>query len=87
MTTTSLPTQSAKDRIVDAIDIETFFYCKDEAEAKQLAKALMLEMSLPQGDIVFLEHNGLGARVRLRSYVHLPGDHYCWLEDNAEEKT
>ncbi len=49
MTATSLPTPSAKDRIVDAIDIETFFYCKDESEAKQLANALMAEMSLPAG--------------------------------------
>ena len=86
MTATSLPTPSAKDRIVDAIDIETFFYCKDESEAKQLANALMAEMSLPQGDIVFLEHNGLGARVRLRSYIHLPGDHYRWLESAPEEQ-
>jgi hypothetical protein len=87
MTANSLPTPSAKDRIVDAIDIETFFYCKDESEAKQLANSLMAEMSLPQGDIVFLEHNGLGARVRLRSYIHLPGDHYRWLEDAPREQS
>ena len=87
MTTTTLSTSSAKDKIVDAIDIETFFYCKDESEAKQLANTLMAEMSLPQGDIVFLEHNGLGARVRLRSYIHLPGDHYRWLEGTPGEQS
>ncbi len=74
----------ALDRVVDAIDIETFLYCKTEEEAKDLAEKLISELNLPHGDIVFLEHKGWGARVRLRSYIHRPGDHYRWLEQDGE---
>jgi len=70
----------ALDRVVDAVDIETFLYCKTEEEAKQLAEALALELNLPHGDIVFLEHKAWGARVRIRSYIHHPGDQYRWLQ-------
>jgi hypothetical protein len=69
----------ALDKVVDAIDIETFLYCKDEEEAKDLAQALLNELNFKHGDIVFLEHLGWGARVRLRAYLHRPGDHYRWL--------
>ncbi len=72
---------NALDRVVDAIDIETFLFCKSEEEAKELAERLSAELNLPHGNIVFLEHKGWGARVRLRSYIHRPGDHYRWLED------
>ncbi|HNT55106.1 MAG TPA: hypothetical protein PKG95_10370 [Anaerolineaceae bacterium] len=65
--------------VVDALDIETFLYCKDEDEAKILAEALAAELGLPHGDVVFVEHRGAGARVRIRSYIHHPGDHYRWL--------
>ena len=74
----------ALDRVVDAIDIETFLYCKSEEEAKELAEALTNELNLPHGDIVFLEHKAYGARVSLRSYIHRPGDHYRWLEKGGE---
>jgi hypothetical protein len=70
----------ALDQVVDALDIETFFFCENEEEAKELARLLIHELNLPSGDIVFLEHRGLGARVRIRSYIHHPGDHYRWLE-------
>jgi hypothetical protein len=73
------------DRVVDAIDIETFIYCKTEDEARRLAEDLIREMNLPHGDIVFLEQRGNGARVRLRTYVHHPGDHYGWLEPSEEK--
>lgn len=73
----------ASDRIVDAIDIETYFYCESEEEARTLAEQLAVELNLPHGDIVFLEHRGWGARVRLRSYIHHPGDHYRWMEPKA----
>ncbi len=73
----------AMDRVIDTIDIETFLYCKDEEEAKELAEALAHELNLNQPGIVFLEHKGLGARVRIRSYVHRPGDHYRWLEEGG----
>ncbi len=67
-------------RVVDAIDLETFLSCKDEEEAKELSQLLVQELNLRLGDIVFLEHEGWGARVRLRTYIHRPGDHYQWLE-------
>jgi hypothetical protein len=70
----------AMDQIVDALDIETFFACSSEEEAKQLAEGLIAELRLPHGDIVFLEHLGWGARVRIRAYVHHPGDRYHWLQ-------
>jgi hypothetical protein len=76
--------KKALDRVVDAIDIEAFLYCKSEEEAKELAEQLALELNLPHGDIVFLEHKVWGARVRIRSYIHHPGDHYLWLQ--AEEE-
>ena len=70
----------AMDRVVDAIDIETFLFCSSEEEAKDLADALAVDLGLPHGDVVFLEFRGWGARVRIRSYIHRPGDHYRWLE-------
>lgn len=75
----------ALDHVVDAIDIETFLYCKSEEEGKQLAESLAQELSLPRSDIVFLEFKGLGARVRIRSYIHHPSDHYRWLETAGED--
>lgn len=76
----------AMDRVVDAIDIETFFYCKNEREAKDLAEGLAREMGLKFGDIVFLQHGGWGARVRLRTYIHHPGDEYRWLKSESGAK-
>jgi hypothetical protein len=77
--------EKALERVLDAIDIETYIISKDEEEAKKLSLMLLAELNLPHGDIVFLEHKGAGARVRLRSYVHHPGDHYHWLEKKAGE--
>lgn len=76
--------KKAMDRVVDAIDIETFLYCKSEEEAKALSESLCLELGLPHGDIVFLEFKTWGARVRIRSYIHHPGDHYRWMETEGE---
>lgn len=73
----------ALDRVADALDIETYLVCKSEQEAKDLALQLIAELNLPHGDIVFLEQRGLGARVRIRAYIHHPGDHYRWLEDGG----
>lgn len=69
----------ASDRVLDALDIETFLSCSSAEEAKTLAEGLMDELKLPHGDIVFLEFLGWGARVRIRTYIHHPGDHYRWL--------
>jgi hypothetical protein len=71
---------AVKDKIIDAIDIETFLICKDEQEAKQLVPELLKELNLEFGDIVSLEHNGIGAYLRIRAYIHLPGMKYAWLE-------
>jgi hypothetical protein len=71
-------------RVVDAIDIETYLYCASEAEARELAETLAQEMNLTHPSIVFLEHHGWGARVRIRSTIHRPGDHYGWLENKEE---
>jgi hypothetical protein len=68
-------------QVVDAIDVETFLLCHSEEEAKVLALSLAAELNLRAADIVFLEFNGFGARLRLRSYAHRPGDHYPWLEN------
>jgi len=77
--------QKALDRVVDAIDIETFLYAADEEEARTLAEKLAAELNLPYGDVVFFEYKGMGARVRIRSYIHRPGDHYRWLERESLE--
>jgi len=78
--------KSAFDRVVDAIDIETFLLAQSEEEAKQLALALAQEMGLRQADVVFVEQRGPGARVRIRGYVHHPGDRYRWLESAGEDE-
>ncbi len=68
------------DQIMDALDIETFFVCKDEAEGRRLAVGLMEKLKFASYDIVFIKYQGPGARVRIRAYVHKPGDNYSWLE-------
>jgi hypothetical protein len=75
---------SARAQVADAIDIETFFICRDAEEARRLGMQLAEELNLTESSIVFLEYAGIGARVRLRSYVHRPGDHYSWLENRNE---
>lgn len=75
---------SARAQVADAIDIETFFICRDAEEAQRLALQLADELNLTDTSIVFLEHAGIGARVRLRSYVHRPGEHYGWLESGSQ---
>jgi hypothetical protein len=77
--------QKALDHVVDALDIETFLICKSESEGREIALSLMAELNLPQGDIVFIEHKGPGARVRIRTYIHHPGDHYRWLSEESKE--
>lgn len=69
----------ALDHVLDALDIETFLVCSSAEEGRRLAEQLMAELNLPKGDIVFLEYAGPGVRVRLRAYLHRPGDAYLWL--------
>lgn len=75
----------ALDRVMDALDIETFLYCRDEEEGRELASRLAGELGLPHGDVVFLEFLGIGARVRIRSYLHRPGESYRWLQQTDQE--
>jgi len=58
--------------VMDAIDIETFLVCSSESEGKELAIRM---------DIVFIQYQGPGARVRVRGYVYKPGASYGWLNN------
>lgn len=73
----------ALDQVADAIDVETFLVGNSEEECLRLARALMAELGLPDGDVISLQYRGVGARVRLRSYVHRPGGNYAWLKKVA----
>lgn len=68
------------DRVMDALDIETFLVCKDEEEGRILILSLLRELGFQDIDVVFLQHEGPGVRVRARAYVHRSGDKYGWLE-------
>ena len=70
----------ARERILDAIDIESFILCSDEKEAKELITELMLELGLSRFVIVSLDFNGPGAQFRARAYLNKPGDNYTWLK-------
>jgi hypothetical protein len=70
---------NAKDKIVDAIDIESFILCQDEKEAKELIAELMQDFGISRFVIVSLEINGPGAHFRARAYLNKPGDSYTWL--------
>jgi len=69
----------ARDRIVDAVDIESFVLCRSEAEARTLIAELMASMGFARHVIVSLDVNGPGAHFRARAYVNKPGDRYSWL--------
>lgn len=79
---------SAKLRVLDACDVETFFLCADAEEGKRLGLLLMKEFGLADADIVSCEMAGPGARVRVRGYVNRPGSAYTWQKpedaSNAE---
>jgi hypothetical protein len=70
----------ALERVADAIDVETFLVGQSEDECFRLARSLMEELGLPECDVVSLQYRGVGARVRLRAYVHRPGGTYGWLK-------
>ncbi len=71
---------SAKDRIMDAIDIQSFLFCNSEKEARTLIDSLMQELGLGRYVIVSLEFNGPGANFHARAYLNKPGDTYSWLK-------
>ena len=70
---------TAMNRVMDAIDIETYIVCASAAEGTKLALSLGREMNLGDVDVMFEEFDGCGVRVRLRKYVYKPGDRYEWL--------
>ncbi len=70
---------TAMQRVMDAIDIETYIVCSSAAEGTQLAMSLGREMNLGDVDIMFEEFDGYGVRVRLRKYIYRPGARYDWL--------
>lgn len=71
-------------KVMDALDIETFFVCENEDEGKNLALGLMKDLGFQDVDIVFSEFRGVGMRVRTRAYVHRAGDKYGWLLQSEE---
>ena len=71
---------TARDQIVDALDIESFLLCESEKEAKELIAKLMLSLGIARHVIVSLDFNGPGAHFRVRAYMNKPGDHYTWLK-------
>lgn len=73
-----------ENRIMDAIDIETFFVCKTEDDGKKLMLSLMKKWGYKNVDVVFCKHESVGARVRGRIYINKPADNYGWLNDGEQ---
>ncbi|HEV2694694.1 MAG TPA: hypothetical protein VG347_17495 [Verrucomicrobiae bacterium] len=71
---------TARDTIVDALDIESFVLCESDKEAKDLIVSLMQSLGLTRFVIVSLDFNGPGAHFRVRAYMNKPGDTYTWLQ-------
>ncbi len=75
---------TALEKVMDAIDIETYIVCNDENEGKKLALRLGQEMNLGEVDIMYQEFDGYGVRVRLRKYIYKPGNMYKYLNQEEE---
>lgn len=75
---------SAREKILDACDLETFLVCGSLEEGKKLGRQLMGELGFSDVDIVSCEFGGPGARVRLRGYVNRPGANYSWQKTGGE---
>ncbi|OAT85233.1 hypothetical protein [Desulfotomaculum copahuensis] len=67
------------DNIMDALDLETFLVCGSEEEGRRLTLQMVKELGFKDADIVFIQFQGPGVRVRARAYVHRSGDVYGWL--------
>ncbi len=68
------------DQVMDAIDLETVLACRDVEEGRGMILELMKELGFHDVDVVFIQHEGPGVRVRARAYIHRSGDKYGWLE-------
>ncbi len=66
--------------IIDGVDLETTLLAESESQARELGLSLMKSLGFKDVDVVFVEHNGFAARIRLRAYVYRPGDKYQWTE-------
>jgi hypothetical protein len=75
----------ALDAVMDGLDIETYLVCGSEQEGKNLALRLGHELNLGEVDIMFCDFDGYGVRIRLRKYLHKPGDSYRWLMAQGEK--
>ncbi len=75
---------SARERILDACDLETFLICSNLEEGKRLARHLMSELGFSDVDIVSCEMGGPGVRVRLRGYVNRPSTTYSWQKTGGD---
>ncbi len=73
-----------QEKILDALDVETFIVCRSEEDGKGIMLALLAEMGLRDTDIVFVEYAGMGVRIRGRGYIYRPGDRYRWLGEQPE---
>jgi len=71
--------------VMDALDVETFLVCESEEEGKNLGLTLMKDLGFKDVDIVFSEFIGVGARIRVRAYIHKAGDVYTWLDLDKSE--
>ena len=71
--------------VMDALDVETFLICESEEEGKNLGLTLMKDLGFKDVDIVFSEFIGVGARIRVRAYIHKAGDTYPWLDLEKSE--
>lgn len=73
------------DRIIDAFDVETTLLSENEEEAKNIAIQYFKSLGFDDVDVVFIEHNGFAARIRLRVYIFRPGDKYSWIAGGDEK--
>lgn len=73
------------DRVMDAMDVETFLVCSSEEEGRRLMLQFLKDIGFADVDIVFIQFQGPGVRVRARAYIHRPGDTYGWLKADLAE--
>ena len=67
------------EKIMDALDVETFFVCATEEEGRMLMLSLLKSWGFTDASVVFAQYEGPGVRVRGRAYVYRPADKYLWL--------
>lgn len=74
-------TSSVFHKVVDALDIETYLLAETQEEGRNLGLKLMADLGFLDVDIVFVEFDGQGVRLRLRATIHKVGLSYPWLMD------